>query len=69
VTNEPNSLAWRKSTFSGGGNDCVEMADTGDPGIAMRNSHFPDRGTIIVDRDAFANLVSAVKAGEIDDLA
>lgn len=65
---EPNSLAWRKSTFSGGGNDCVEMADTG-AGIAMRNSNHPDDGTIVVAPGPFADLVACVKAGEIDDLA
>jgi hypothetical protein len=31
-------LAWRKSTFSGTGDNCVEVADLPDGGAAVRDS-------------------------------
>ncbi|HEX7661109.1 MAG TPA: DUF397 domain-containing protein [Pseudonocardiaceae bacterium] len=33
---------WRKSSHSGGGNDCVEIATTGDGVAAVRDSKNPD---------------------------
>ncbi len=35
-------LTWRKSTYSGGnGGDCIEVASTGKPLIAIRDSKDP----------------------------
>jgi hypothetical protein len=68
VSHDPNTLAWRKSTFSGGGNDCVEMADAGAEGVAVRNSNHPDAGTLYLDRHPLADLFAAVKLGQLDDL-
>lgn len=59
---------WRKSSYSGAGSDCVELAETAE-GIAVRNSNHPDAGTVTftpAEMDAF---VQGVKAGEFDDLA
>lgn len=59
-------LAWRISTFSGTGADCVAVADTG-TGVAIRNSNHPDDGTIIVSCDALGTLLASVKASEEGD--
>lgn len=63
-----SELAWRLSSFTSTGTNCVAVADAGD-GVALRNSKHPDEGTIVVARAAFATLVGGVKAGEYDDLA
>jgi hypothetical protein len=57
---DDDKLTWRISTFSGSGNDCVALADTGE-GVAMRNSNHPDDGTIEVDRHALAVLLDEIK--------
>jgi hypothetical protein len=66
-TGEPN-LWWRKSTHSAQ-QDCVEMADAGVDGVAVRNSNHPDAGTLYITRPQLADLLAGVKAGEFDDLA
>ncbi|MFI2368875.1 DUF397 domain-containing protein [Streptomyces sp. NPDC018833] len=46
------ALDWKRSSFCGGGGNCVEVAVSADR-IAIRDSVFP-RQTIKVDRHAFA---------------
>lgn len=58
-------LAWRKSSFSGGGNDCVEVADT-DDGVAVRDSKNPDGGIVRYPRDEWEALLEAAKSGELE---
>jgi hypothetical protein len=63
-------MNWRKSSFSNGsGTQCVELAETGDGQVAIRNSNRIDDGVLIFDRSAIGDLVQAIKAGELDDLA
>jgi hypothetical protein len=62
-----DALAWRISTFSGTGTDCVAVADTG-IGIAIRNSNHPHDGTIVVPSSALRALLASVRAGEQDHL-
>ncbi|RAY10810.1 hypothetical protein DPM19_33655 [Actinomadura craniellae] len=38
---DPAQPTWRKSTHSGGGNECIELADLGDT-IAIRDSKNPE---------------------------
>ncbi|MEV0693252.1 DUF397 domain-containing protein [Streptomyces sp. NPDC050388] len=54
---------WRKSSFSGGGegNDCVEVAESDDARIAIRDSKDPARASLSVSALAFALLVDALK--------
>jgi hypothetical protein len=59
-------LNWRLSSFTGTGNNCVAVAETGAE-IAVRNSNPPDAGTIAVDRRPFGALLDGIKAGEMDD--
>ena len=41
------TLTWRKSTYSGAGQECVEMARAGDH-VLVRNSNRPGAGTLAV---------------------
>lgn len=60
---------WRKSRHSGKLGNCVELAAVpGGPGIAVRNSRFPDDAALLLTRAELAGLLSDVKAGGFDDL-
>ncbi|WP_344421393.1 DUF397 domain-containing protein [Amycolatopsis minnesotensis] len=54
-------LVWRKSSHSGGGNDCVEVALTGE-GTAVRDSKDPDGGVFAVSASGWRGLLAAVRA-------
>ncbi|MEV8414776.1 DUF397 domain-containing protein [Streptomyces niveus] len=55
---------WQKSSFSGEGPQCVEIAENnGD--ILMRESDDPNTVTT-TSRDKFAAFIAGVKAGEFD---
>ncbi|MDQ2582864.1 DUF397 domain-containing protein [Saccharothrix yanglingensis] len=56
---------WRKSSRSGGSNQCVECAVVSG-GRAVRDSKAPTAGTLVVPVAAFARLVETVKAGVRD---
>ncbi|MDH6109369.1 hypothetical protein P3T36_000141 [Kitasatospora sp. MAP12-15] len=56
--------SWRKSTYSGSGGQCVEVAD-GFPGIVpVRDSKDPSGPALVLTSDAFAAFVAGVKTGE-----
>lgn len=57
---------WRKSSFSTGG-ECVALMDLGEK-VDLRNSNFPGRTTLRVDRAAIAALIAACRSGELDDV-
>lgn len=59
---------WRKSSFSSNQGNCVELADLGER-VALRNSKYPDAGTLALDADTMAELIEDVKAGRLDGLA
>ncbi|CAM2970464.1 DUF397 domain-containing protein [Saccharomonospora xinjiangensis] len=58
-------LEWRKSSFSGGGNDCVEVAFT-DGGAAVRDSKNPGGGALTLSGRQWDAFLSAARAGELD---
>ena len=69
MIDQPDDLAWRKSSFSGSnGGDCVEIAPTPDNTVAVRNSKAPEAGVVLFTRSELAAFVAGVKAGEFDDL-
>ena len=65
-TNTTN-LTWIKSSFSGAGSNCVELAVTARE-IFLRNSNQPDDGTVTFTRSELAAFIAGCKAGEFDDL-
>lgn len=58
---DPRNAVWRKSSHSGGNNECVELAFIGGVG-AIRDSKNPDGPVLVVN---VGSLVAAVKAGHI----
>lgn len=66
---ELRSAQWRKSSFSGNGNNnCVEMARLTTGEVAVRNSRDPDGPALIYTRAEVEALVRGVRSGEFDDL-
>ncbi|KAA2258812.1 DUF397 domain-containing protein [Solihabitans fulvus] len=56
--------AWRKSSYSGNENNCVELvvrsADT-----SIRDSKQPAAGTLTFGREPFAVFLASIKAGDL----
>ncbi|MGW7365593.1 DUF397 domain-containing protein [Streptomyces sp. NPDC054841] len=50
---------WRKSSYSGGANDCVEIADLG-AFVAIRDSKDRRRSPIVCRRSAVVSLMRSV---------
>ncbi len=57
-------LAWRKSSFSGTQNDCVEVSESIPGLVPVRDSKDPEGPALVFERDAFASFVAAVKSGQ-----
>lgn len=58
---------WRKSSFSGEGNNCLNVASAADGTIRLRESEAPD--TVLTTTPArLGDFIRAAKAGEFDRL-
>lgn len=57
--------AWRKSSYSGDGNNCVEAAPIADS-IAIRDSKNPEARPVILQPPTWRHLCDQVKAGVFD---
>ena len=55
---------WRKSSYSNGGGNCVEVADLSDGTRVLRDSKNPDDGVLIFDSEAWASFVAGIKSGQ-----
>lgn len=68
-----DALAWRRSSFSGGGDnggaECIEAAGLVSGRIAIRDSKNPAAGAAVFGRAALATWIKGVKSGEFRDLA
>ncbi|MFF0161685.1 DUF397 domain-containing protein [Streptomyces sp. NPDC005263] len=53
---------WQKSSYSGGANDCVEVAALGDH-AAVRDSKDISRGPLLFSKPAMRALVSGIAGG------
>jgi len=66
-------VAWRKSSFSGGGGEgggqCVELAPLPDGRIAVRHSTQPHGLIVLLTQAELDAWLTGCKAGEFDDLA
>ncbi len=60
--------AWRKSLRSNSQGACVELARLDTATVAMRNSRDPRGTALIYPAGAVRAMVSALRAGELDDL-
>lgn len=56
---------WRKSSRSGGQNNCVELAQL-PTGVGVRDSKAPDAGALLLPAAAWRSLADRVKAGALD---
>ncbi|QIZ34233.1 DUF397 domain-containing protein [Saccharopolyspora sp. ASAGF58] len=64
---ENNRLQWRKSSYSGGAQTCVEVARFDVDHGALRDSKLGDASPIlVVGVGTFTNFVTAVKTGRFD---
>jgi uncharacterized protein DUF397 len=57
-----SALNWRKSSASGGGADCVEVAQRG-ASILVRDSRDPSGALLVVGPDQWCALLSRVRSG------
>lgn len=58
------AATWRKSSYSGQGGQCIEVAD-GFPGaMPVRDSKDPDGPALVFPADRWQAFVSGVKAGD-----
>lgn len=57
---------WRKSSYSGDGNNCVELATLLPAGVGVRDSKSPENGALLLQPSAWRALVGDVKAGRFD---
>ncbi|MEU3795882.1 DUF397 domain-containing protein [Streptomyces fructofermentans] len=55
---------WRKSSYSGGANDCVEVAELGGH-AAVRNSKHISRGPLLFSEAAMRALIRGIASGTI----
>lgn len=58
---------WRKSSYSAGGNNCVELADAGAT-ILLRDSKHPEQGHFTFTKAEITTFIRRAKTGEFDDL-
>lgn len=58
--------AWRRSSYSGGGNACVEVAALSDDRVGVRDSKLGDRSPVLtVPAAVFADFIDSVKTGQL----
>ncbi|GAA2443692.1 DUF397 domain-containing protein [Actinomadura vinacea] len=60
---DPSTAAWRKSSHSGSGNACVEVADLAGAGIAVRDSTDPAGPTLTFGHHEWNTLLEVIKSG------
>ena len=67
-TTRLDGAVWRKSERSNSQGACVELARLDSTTVAMRNSRDPKGTALIYPADAVRAMVSALRAGDFDDL-
>ena len=63
-----DGAVWRKSERSNSQGACVELARLDSTTVAMRNSRDPEGTALIYPAGAVRAMVSALRAGDFDDL-
>lgn len=57
---------WRKSSYSSGGDNCVEIAVATDGRIGIRDSKNPAQPPQVLDRRVWMEFLNRAKGGEFD---
>lgn len=60
-----SDIAWRKSSRSGGNNECVELAVT-ESSTRFRDSKAPDAGILAFHDAGYQRFLSAIKSEKLD---
>jgi hypothetical protein len=66
---DPASLAWRKSSYSEGAGECVELAVLPDRRVAVRHSKRPGGAILLYTPAEWNAFLKGVRAGEFDGAA
>jgi hypothetical protein len=61
-----DDLRWRKSSYSGNGGNCVEVGQSGDGVILVRDSKDREGSKLAVGEQAWSAFVQGIKHGEFD---
>jgi hypothetical protein len=61
-----SGASWQSSSFSQGGNDCVEAAFLPDGGVALRHSTDAEGSVLIYTRGEWDAFLKGAKDGEFD---
>lgn len=62
-------LSWRKSQYSNPSGNCVELAMTLGGHVAIRDSHDPNGGVLVLERTAFNGFLATATAGRASSAA
>ncbi len=62
----PVFIDWRKSSRSGGGDNCVEVAVAADGNVGVRDSKNPTGPVLAFSREEWAAFTGGVRDGEFD---
>ncbi|KAA9375494.1 DUF397 domain-containing protein [Microbispora cellulosiformans] len=62
----PYLLEWRKSSYSGSGDNCVEVAELAGGGRAVRDSKDPDGPVLTFTSAEWCAFIGGVKHGTFD---
>ncbi|MFD8082840.1 DUF397 domain-containing protein [Kitasatospora sp. NPDC059722] len=61
-----SSVHWRKSTYSGGGGECIEVAPGFTGVMPVRDSKDPEGPALIFSPAAWQSFITAIRTGEFD---
>jgi hypothetical protein len=61
-----SGASWRTSSYSQGGNDCVQTAFLPDGSVAVRHSKDPDGSLLLYTRGEWEAFLKGAKDGEFD---
>jgi hypothetical protein len=59
------STAWRKSSYSGNGGNCVEVGDGLAHAIPVRDSKDPNGPALVFKPAAWTSFISAIRSNEL----
>ncbi len=68
IARDLTNAGWFKSSYSGNGNNCLEVADLSTSaygGIAIRDSKDPNGPALLVSADGWASFITAMVDGEL----